>query len=53
VKRLYQKPEVKRVKLVPNESVLQGCKYYWLNGPGGLDCLQAGARPPCSSPEAS
>ncbi len=26
VKKLYEKPHIKKVKLVPEEAVLQGCK---------------------------
>lgn len=33
-RKLYHKPEVKRVKLVPGEAVLSGCKISGTNGPG-------------------
>ena len=53
LKREYVPPQVQRVKLLPNEVVLAGCKDTWLTGPGGADCTIAGARPPCSSPDPS
>lgn len=28
VKKLYEKPRIKKVKLVPEEAVLQGCKTF-------------------------
>jgi hypothetical protein len=28
VKKLYEKPHIKKVKLVPEEAVLQGCKTF-------------------------
>ena len=54
VKKLYEKPHIKKVKLVPEEAVLVGCKTFlvggWgLNPPkrcqirGGTDCLAQGS----------
>lgn len=54
VKKLYEKPRIKKVKLVPEEAVLQGCKTGlaggWGNAPqrctlrgAGGDCLAMGS----------
>jgi hypothetical protein len=37
-KKAYRKPEIKRVKLVPEEAVLGGCKTSGELGPDGLGC---------------
>jgi hypothetical protein len=48
MKRQYQKPEVRRVKLVPSESVLQGCKAFFMTGAGGVEhCIVVGRADPC------
>ncbi len=53
VKKLYEKPHIKKVKLVPEETVLQACKTQlgggWGNAPqrcmlrAGTECLAAGS----------
>jgi hypothetical protein len=47
MKRSYQKPEVRRVKLVPSESVLQGCKAFFFVGPNADHCVAFGRGDPC------
>lgn len=49
-KKLYRKPEIKQVKLVPEEAVLSGCKVYkgGANGSGTNRCVTAGMS--CSIP---
>jgi hypothetical protein len=52
-KKLYKKPHIKKVKLVPEEAVLQGCKTFtaggWGNAPqrcklrSGLECSAQGS----------
>ncbi|NIM59466.1 MAG: hypothetical protein GTO16_11075 [Candidatus Aminicenantes bacterium] len=52
-KRLYEKPRIKKVKLVPEEAVLQGCKTFsagaWGANPprctlrGGPQCSDQGS----------
>jgi len=53
VKKLYEKPRIKKVKLVPEEAVLQGCKTFtaggWGSAParctfrGGPQCSEQGS----------
>jgi len=43
----YRKPEVKRVRLVPEEAVLGGCKNVGTSGPPGL--ANCGLPSPCSA----
>ena len=53
VKKLYEKPSIKKVKLVPEEAVLAGCKTGtaggWGNSPQrcklrvGTECLAMGS----------
>jgi len=53
VKKLYEKPSIKKVKLVPEEAVLQGCKTFtaggWGSAParctfrGGPQCSEQGS----------
>ena len=53
VKKIYEKPHIKKVKLVPEEAVLQGCKTGtaggWGNAPqrcklrAGTECLAMGS----------
>lgn len=42
MKRKYQKPEVKRVKLVPAEAVLTACKVTMDFSGGSRKCREAG-----------
>ena len=52
-KKLYKKPHIKKVKLVPEEAVLQGCKTFtaggWGNSPqrcklkSGVECSAQGS----------
>jgi hypothetical protein len=53
LKKLYEKPSIKKVKLVPEEAVLQGCKTFTAGGWGsspqrckiraGTECLAQGS----------
>ena len=53
IKKLYEKPRIKKVKLVPEEAVLQGCKTFtaggWSNAPqrcklrSGVECSAQGS----------
>ena len=49
VKKLYEKPSIKKVKLVPEEAVLAGCKTGTAGGWGNLPqrCTQKGAGGDC------
>jgi hypothetical protein len=38
VKKPYQKPEIRKIELKPEEAVLGGCKIASLAGPGTGDC---------------
>lgn len=48
-KKKWSKPECKRVKLVPEEAVLTGCKAGGQSGPSGANNC-AGRGGPCSLP---
>jgi hypothetical protein len=37
-KRPYSRPEVRRVKMRPEEAVLGGCKTNMIAGPGNANC---------------
>lgn len=39
-KRSYQKPEIKEIKLVPEEAVLAGCKITFTGAGGGTKCIE-------------
>lgn len=39
MKTRYQKPSIRKVKLVPSEAVLQACKTRGASGPAGGSCL--------------
>lgn len=43
MKRTYQKPEIKEVKLKTEESLLTACRGTQMFGPEGNDCIS-----PCS-----
>ena len=49
VKKLYEKPSIKKVKLVPEEAVLTGCKTGTAGGWGNLPqrCTLKGAGGDC------
>ncbi len=47
MKKPYQKPSIRRIKLVPSEAVLQACKTGGSSGPGASDCLSLNG--PCAS----
>ena len=39
-KKAYDKPEVRRIRLSPEEAVFTGCKNQNLDGPTGKHCRQ-------------
>lgn len=39
MKARYQKPEIRKIRLVPSEAVLQACKTTGVVGPGGSGCI--------------
>jgi len=39
MKARYRKPEIRKIKLVPSEAVLQACKTSAGSGPAGLGCM--------------
>ena len=41
-KKKWSRPECCKVKLVPEEAVLTGCKVKFASGPGGPNCDIAG-----------
>lgn len=43
-KKTYARPELKRIRLVPEEAILAGCKINRGTGPHGRNCRQTG---PC------
>jgi hypothetical protein len=51
VKKKWKKPECTRIKLVPEEAVLTGCKLGGTAGPdySGGNCMQKGGNGPCIS----
>lgn len=49
LRKSYIKPRIKRVSLVPEETVLGGCKIAtFVGGPLSLGCLDAGGLLPCN-----
>jgi hypothetical protein len=44
VRKPYQKPEIKRFSLRPEEAVLGNCKTTGISGPSGIGCVNVG---PC------
>lgn len=41
-KKVYQKPEITRVRLVPEEAALGGCKTVDQAGENGTTCIDVG-----------
>lgn len=49
-KKKWSRPECERIKLVPEEAVLTGCKAGGQSGPGGFVNNCAGKGGPCQLP---
>jgi hypothetical protein len=48
-KKAYQKPQLRQVRLRPEEAVLGSCKMSGTSGPGGSACVMVGGMN-CSTP---
>lgn len=49
MKKSYEKPEVRKVKLVPSEAVLTSCKAPTAGGPQFTGCSLGTHADPCSA----
>ncbi|MBP7828642.1 MAG: hypothetical protein KA248_01855 [Kiritimatiellae bacterium] len=49
MKKNYEKPSIRKIKLVPSEAVLQACKTIPSGGPQATGCIMLSTVGPCST----